>query len=207
VYIDLDCAGQAAGGGIVEVGRAPAAVPVVCWRVLVCDGYEGELRVVFDGEDTVGGFGVVLARVGSQALDEALAVACQRSCCMLQRIVCSLHKVLVLALCYVALYRAGLLCRVVEVEGALCLDIVVSPVTQRVVGADQDLGAAAGQFGGGELLLVVLLISWCELGLDILVLDDRLDRLGDVRKLRRVSNAMRRWGAEQIIPRQEVRTL
>ena len=53
VYVDLDCAGQAAGRGIVEVGRAPAAVPVVCGRVLVCDGYKGELRVILDREDAV----------------------------------------------------------------------------------------------------------------------------------------------------------
>jgi hypothetical protein len=53
VDVDLDRAGEAAGRGVVEVGRAPAAVPVVCGRVLVCDGYKCELRVIFDGEDAV----------------------------------------------------------------------------------------------------------------------------------------------------------
>lgn len=207
MYVDLDRASQAAGGGVVEVGRAPATVPVVCGRVLVRDGYKGEFRVVFDRKDTVGGLWVVLVRVGSEALDKALAVDCQRSCCMLRRIAWSLHKVLVLALCYVTLYRASLLCRVVEIEGALCLDIVVAPVAQRVVGADQDLSAAAGELRGGELLLVVLLVSWRKLSLDVLVLDHRLNRLGDVRKLRHVSSATRRWGAEDIIPRQAARTL
>ena len=74
----------------------------------------------------------------------------------------------------------------VEIEGALCLGVVVAPVAQRVVGADEDVGAAAGELGRGVLLLVVLLVCGCEVRLYITV-DNRFDCFGDVRKLRRVS--------------------
>lgn len=53
VDVDFDGAGQAAGGGVVHVGRAPAAVPVVRGRVLVRDGHQGELGVVLHGKDAV----------------------------------------------------------------------------------------------------------------------------------------------------------
>lgn len=76
--VDLDRARQAARRGVVQVGRAPATVPVVSRRVFVCDSYEGKLRVVFDGKDAVRGLGVVLAGVRSEALDEALAARRQR---------------------------------------------------------------------------------------------------------------------------------
>lgn len=88
-----------------------------------------------------------------------------------------------LALRYIALYRTRLLCGVVEVEGALCLDVVVSPVAERVVGADQNLGAAARELCGDELLFVVLLVCGCKLSLYVFVLNDRLDCLGNIRKL------------------------
>ena len=60
VHVDFDGASQTARRGVVEVGRAPAAVPVVCGGVLVCDGDDGEGRGGRrNGEDAVGGFGVV----------------------------------------------------------------------------------------------------------------------------------------------------
>jgi len=46
---------------------------------------------------------------------------------------------------------------VVEREARRALDIVVAPVTQRAVGADNDLLAASGELNRDELLLVVLL--------------------------------------------------
>lgn len=106
----------------------------------------------------------------------------------------------------VALYCTGFLCCVVKVEGALCLGVVVAPVAQRVVRADEDLGAAAGELGCGELLLVVLLVCRGELCLYVVVADDLLDRLGHVRKLRRVSIAVRGWGVRGSLPRQEAQT-
>lgn len=63
-----------------------------------------------------------------------------------------------LALRYVALYCARLLRRVIKIKGALCLDIVVTPLAQRVVGANQDLGASAGELCGGELLFIVFFV-------------------------------------------------
>ena len=80
MHVDFDGASQTARRGVVEVGRAPAAVPIVGRRVLVCDCHESKLRVVFDGEDTVRRLGVVLSGVRPEALDEALALYCQRSC-------------------------------------------------------------------------------------------------------------------------------
>ena len=91
-----------------------------------------------------------------------------------------------LRLHHVALHCASLLCRMVEIERALGLGVVVAPIAQRVVGADEDIGAAAGELGRGVLLLVVLLVCGCEVRLYVAI-DDRLDCLGDVRKLRRVS--------------------
>ena len=88
-----------------------------------------------------------------------------------------------LALHDVALYRARLLCRMVEVKGALCLNVVVAPVAQRVVGADQDLGAAAGELCGRKLRLVVLLVCRGELGFYVAIAEDRLDCLCDIREL------------------------
>lgn len=60
VHVDFYAAGDGAGGGVVDVGAAPAAVPVVCGGVLVCDSDDGEGRGGRrNGEDAVGGFGVV----------------------------------------------------------------------------------------------------------------------------------------------------
>jgi hypothetical protein len=75
VDIDFDGAGERAGGRVVDVRRAPAAVPVVCGRVFVCDGYDGELGVVGGGEDAVRGVGVVFRGVCFEGLDEALSAA------------------------------------------------------------------------------------------------------------------------------------
>jgi hypothetical protein len=75
VHVDLDGAGERAGGWVVDVGRAPAAVPVVCGRVFVCDGDDGDGGVVGGGEDAVRGVGVVFRGVCFEGSDEALAVA------------------------------------------------------------------------------------------------------------------------------------
>jgi hypothetical protein len=75
VDVDLDGAGKRVGGWVVDVGRAPAAVPVVCGRVFVCDGYDGDCGVVGGGEDAVRGVGVVFRGVCFEGSDEALSEA------------------------------------------------------------------------------------------------------------------------------------
>jgi hypothetical protein len=75
VYVDFDRAGKRARRRVVDVGTAPSAVPVVCGRVFVCDGYDGERGVVGGGEDAVRGLGVVLRGVCAEGLDEALSAA------------------------------------------------------------------------------------------------------------------------------------
>jgi hypothetical protein len=42
VHVDFYATRDGARRCVVEVGAAPAPVPVVCWRVLVCDGDDGE---------------------------------------------------------------------------------------------------------------------------------------------------------------------
>jgi hypothetical protein len=42
VHVDFYAACDGARGRVVDVGAAPAPVPVVCRRVLVCDGDNGE---------------------------------------------------------------------------------------------------------------------------------------------------------------------
>jgi hypothetical protein len=73
VDIDLDGAGKRVGGWVVDVGRAPAAVPVVCGRVLVCDGYDGDCGVIGGGEDAVRGVGVVFRGVCFKGSDKTLS--------------------------------------------------------------------------------------------------------------------------------------
>jgi hypothetical protein len=80
VYVDGDGAGERGGGGGEEVGRAPAAVPVVCGRVLGCDGEEGDLRVVGGGVDADVVFGVVFCAVAAEGLDEGFSAWSQRCC-------------------------------------------------------------------------------------------------------------------------------
>lgn len=74
VHVDLDGASKRAGRGVVDVRGSPSAVPVVCGRVLVCDGEDGEGGVVRGGEDAVRGFGVVFRGVRVERLGEALPV-------------------------------------------------------------------------------------------------------------------------------------
>jgi hypothetical protein len=74
VHVDFDGAGERGRGWRVDVGRAPAPVPVVCGRVFVCDGEDGERGVGGGGEDAVGGLRVVFGGVRGEGLDEALAV-------------------------------------------------------------------------------------------------------------------------------------
>jgi hypothetical protein len=101
-----------------------------------------------------------------------------------------LHQLLVLTLDDVALDRARLLRDMVKVEGALRLDVVVPAVAQRVVRADEHLGAAAGELGRRELLLVVLFVGRRQLRLHRVVFENRFDGLGDVGELRAVSGGL-----------------
>lgn len=52
----------------------------------------------------------------------------------------------------------------VKREAGRALDVIVSPVAKRVVGADDNLLAAAGKLGRGELLFVVPLEGGPQLG-------------------------------------------
>ena len=64
VHVDLYAARECAGGGIVDVLGAPAAVPIVVGAVFVCDGCYGDFAVGVDGVDARGGGGIVFTRVG-----------------------------------------------------------------------------------------------------------------------------------------------
>lgn len=72
---------------------------------------------------------------------------------------CNVQKLVVLALYHVALYCTCFARRMVKVKRTLRVYVVVPSVAQRVVLANQDLGAAAWELCRGELLLVVLLES------------------------------------------------
>lgn len=74
MHVDLDCAFERVAAGAVDVRAAPAAIPVVGGRVFVCDGHEGNFRVVRDGVDAQTGFGVVLRCVGLECFDQTLAL-------------------------------------------------------------------------------------------------------------------------------------
>lgn len=75
VHVDFDAAGEGARRRVVDVRGAPSAVPVICGRVLICDGQDGEGGVVGGGEDTVRGFGVVFRGVRVERFNEALAIS------------------------------------------------------------------------------------------------------------------------------------
>lgn len=94
-----------------------------------------------------------------------------------------IHDLVMHALQHMALHRARLSRSVVKVKAALGLDIVVAPIAQRVVGADNDLCGAAGELRGRVLVFVVLLERGPEFALHVVVADDRLDCLGDVGEL------------------------
>lgn len=120
MYVDGDGAGERGRGGGVEVGRAPAAVPVVCGRVLGCDGEEGDLRVVGGGVDADVVFGVVFCAVAAEGLDEGFSAWGQRCyrafrCCTQNEAapcrIPSLHKILVVAFQSVAPHVA---CRAIQ---------------------------------------------------------------------------------------------
>jgi hypothetical protein len=60
VHVDFYATCDGTRGRVVDVGAAPAAVPVVCGRVLVCDGDYGEGRGGRgDRVDAMRGFGVM----------------------------------------------------------------------------------------------------------------------------------------------------
>lgn len=77
VHVDFYASSDGARGRVVDVGAAPAAVPVVCGGVLVRDGDDGERRGRGgDGVDAVGGLGVMFGGVGTEGLVEAFPVVC-----------------------------------------------------------------------------------------------------------------------------------
>ena len=82
------------------------------------------------------------------------------------------HEVFMLTFQHIALHRARLPGRMIEVKRALCLYIVVSTISQAVVLADQDLCAAAGELCGCELFLVVFLVRRGKLALHRVVAED-----------------------------------
>jgi hypothetical protein len=78
----------------------------------------------------------------------------------------------------------------VKVKRALCFHVVVAAVSQAVVLADQHFCASAWELRCCELLFVVLLESWCKLGFDVVILEDRFDSFGNIGELRHVRNAV-----------------
>lgn len=76
MHVDFYNASDLARGRRVDVGGAPAAVPVVGRRVLVCDGYNCNLGVILDGEYAGASFGVVFCGMCPKALDQALSMVC-----------------------------------------------------------------------------------------------------------------------------------
>lgn len=146
VVVDVapEGAGQRGGGRVVEVARPEAAVPEVGGGVLVRDEEDGE-GGGGGGEDGVGGGRVVFVGVGGEGFGEGG------------------HEVCMFRLDSVRLHVRRFLRDRIERERAPALDIVVSPVSERVVRADQDILPTTGQLDAGQLLLVVLLERWASL--------------------------------------------
>ena len=92
-----------------------------------------------------------------------------------------------LALKHIALHGARLSRSVIEIKRALCLYIIVSPVSQRVVFANQYFCAASGELGRRELLFVVFLKGWSKITLHRVVFEYRFDRFADICELNGVN--------------------
>ena len=76
---------------------------------------------------------------------------------------------------HVGLHRTRLARRMIKRERALALYIVVPPLTQRIVQANQHLRTTTRELRSGELLLVVFLKSGGELAGYSVVAEDRFD--------------------------------
>jgi hypothetical protein len=146
VHVDFDSANERVGRWVVDVGRAPAAIPVICWRVFVCDSQDSKGGVIGGREDAIGGFGVVFGGVCTEGFDETLSISRMSVVCNQVSVYCrkvSVHQMLVLALQHETLHRVCFPRRMIEVERALCFYIVVPVVSQAIVFADEHFCASA----------------------------------------------------------------
>lgn len=126
--------------------EARVFLPKIVGAVFVGYDDDGELRVVLNRVHAISRVREVLLDICSQALQSRLPVAQSACDAMLGRRLFSshVHKFVMFALENIALYAARLLRSMVEVEARGALDVVVAPIPEGVVRADDYRAAAAG---------------------------------------------------------------